>query len=180
MPHSTLENQPYEEGQEGGSSVDLSDEQAARAGGNELWNQNEERYYSQNDRSSASVNTSGSGGRWRYPANFDDAELERKKSTKKGKKEKKDRWARTEDAYAAQADGSSRRKKSKKRRSAAAAVDADTYSRRSESTSEFPEDPEGGLYGDRRPTAGRDVNRLAAEDEAPRRTNDDDIFNHEL
>ena len=122
------------------------------------------------------MNTSGSGGRWRYPANFDDAEPARKKSLRKGKKDKKDRWARTEDAYAAQEEGSVRRKKSKKRRSAAAAVDADTYSQRSGSTTEFPEDAEGGLYGDRRPTAGRGD----TEGDAPRRTNDDDIFNHEL
>ena len=183
LPHSALEGQPYAEGQEGGgSSVDLSDEQAGRAAGanGEFWNANEERYYGQNGQNgrgdSSSVLTSGSG-RWRYPANFEDAELPRKKSIKKSKKDKKDRWARTEDAYAAQEEGSTRRRKSKKRRSAAAAVvDADTYSQRSESTTEFPEDPEGGLYGDRRPTAGRDG---AGQDE-PRRTNDEDIFNHEL
>ena len=102
---------------------------------------------------------------------------DRQRRSQVRKKDKKDRWARTEDAYAAQEEGSTRRRKSKKRRSAAAAVvDADTYSQRSESTTEFPEDPEGGLYGDRRPTAGRDG---AGQDE-PRRTNDEDIFNHEL
>ena len=72
------------------------------------------------------------------------------------------------------------RKKSKKRRSAAAVVDADAYSQRSGSTTEFPEDPEGGLYGDRRPTVGRDADGPGGEEGGPRRTNDDDIFNHEL
>lgn len=54
------------------------------------------------------------------------------------------------------------------------AADEDTYSRRSESTTDFPEDAEGGLYGDRRPPAGAD----GAQENA--RTTDDVIFNHEL
>ncbi|KAI0748345.1 hypothetical protein C8Q80DRAFT_1171398 [Daedaleopsis nitida] len=178
LPRSTLETQAYEEGQEAGSSVDLSEENT-RANGRtgEYWNPNEERYYGKNGGDSSSVLTSGSG-RWHYPANFEDAVPERKKSSKK-KKEKKDRWARTEDAYAAQEEGGSRKRKSKKRRSTAVADDADTSSRRSESTTEFPEDPEGGLYGDRRPAAGSGMDGRDRED-APRRTNDEDIFNHEL
>lgn len=177
LPRSTLEAQPYEEGQEAGSSVDLSEENT-RANGRtgEYWNPEEERYYGKNGDSS-SVLTGGSG-RWRYPANFEDTTSAPKKSSKK-KKEKKDRWARTEDAYAQEESGS-RRKKSKKRRSTAVADDVDTYTRRSESTSEFPEDPEGGLYGDHRPAAGGGVDGRDREEDAPRRTNDEDIFNHEL
>ncbi|KAI0636756.1 hypothetical protein C8Q77DRAFT_1049553 [Trametes polyzona] len=178
LPRSDLEGRPYEEGQEGSSSVDLpSEEQSARGrtnGDGGLWNPREERYYGQNADSS-SVLTSGSG-RWHYPANFEDAAPapSRKKSSKK-KKEKKDRWARTEDAYSLQeGDGSTRRRKSKRKSKVAA--DDDTYSRRSDSTTEFPEDPEGGLYGDRRPAAATSPDR--EPDNA--RTTDDVIFNHEL
>ncbi|PSR94104.1 hypothetical protein PHLCEN_2v4532 [Hermanssonia centrifuga] len=171
LPHSVLEEQPYEEGQDASSSVDVSVEnEEARRG--ELWNPNEEQYYGQNgDRSSASIRTNGSGGRWRYPANFEDAVAEpsRKKSSKK-KKEKKDRWARTEDAYSIGESGStSRRKKSKKRKSTA---DPSTYSHQSDSTTDFPEDAEGGLYGDTRP---------APEPAAVNGRGDaDQIFTHEF
>ncbi|RPD66353.1 hypothetical protein L226DRAFT_500644 [Lentinus tigrinus ALCF2SS1-7] len=180
LPHSTLEDQPLEEGQEGGSSVDVSEENSRDANGRrgEYWNPNEERYYGQNGDGS-SVVTNGSG-RWHYPANFEDAIPARKKSSKK-KKDKKDRWARTEDAYAASENGSSsRRKKSKKKRSSAVADDGDAFERRSDSTNGFPEDPEGGLYGDRRPTAGADDLDRNRDDNEPRRTNDDYIFNHEV
>ncbi|KAI0082801.1 hypothetical protein K474DRAFT_1564499, partial [Panus rudis PR-1116 ss-1] len=178
LPRSTLEEAPLEEGQEGSSSVDVSLENqdaAARRERGELWNPEEEHYYGE----SASVRTGGSG-RWHYPANFDDAipEPSRKKSSssKKKKKEKKDRWARTEDAYSLSAESeygsSSRRRKSKKRRSTIT-PDDDTYSRKSDgSTTEFPEDPEGGLYGDTRRGADPGPNN--------RRDEGDDIFTHEL
>ncbi|PIL24193.1 transporter [Ganoderma sinense ZZ0214-1] len=184
LPRSTLEGQPYEEGEVGGSSIDLQEEggDSRSRGGrrntdNELWNPSEERYYGQKSDSSSTVGRSS--GRWQYPANFDDAlppsSSSRKKSVKKEKKEKKDRWARTEDAYAAQeTSGSTRRRKSKKGRTNVAEMD--TYSQRSESTTEFPEDPEGGLYGDRRPAAGTGDD----EREGPRRTTEEEIFNHEL
>ncbi|KAI1794572.1 hypothetical protein LXA43DRAFT_995642 [Ganoderma leucocontextum] len=183
LPRSTLEGRPLEDGEVGGSSIDLPEDGASRSrsgrgnsnNNNELWNPNEERYYGQNG---DSASTLGRGsGRWQYPANFDDAlpppASSKKKSTKKGKKEKKDRWARTEDAYTAQeAGGSTKRRKSKRGLSTV----METYSQRSESTTEFPEDPEGGLYGDRRPAAGTG----ADERDGPRRTNDEAIFNHEL
>ncbi|KAI0780714.1 hypothetical protein BD413DRAFT_9515 [Trametes elegans] len=182
LPHSDYEGRPYEEGQEGGSSIDLpSEEQGTRARTNGngsganggYWDPREERYYGQNGDTS-SVATSGSGGRWHYPANFEDAEPSRKKSKKK--KEKKDRWARTEDAYSVQeGEGSTRRRKSKKKKSKVVA-DEDTYSRRSDSTTDFPEDPEGGLYGDRSPAVGAGAER----GQANARTTDDAIFNHEL
>ncbi|OBZ69212.1 hypothetical protein A0H81_10809 [Grifola frondosa] len=146
LPRSTLEDQPYEEGQEGGSSIDVSSEghdprQRPDANGNgELWNRSEERYYGQNGDSS-SVATNGSG-RWHYPANFQDTVVSKKKSVKK-KKEKKDRWARTEDAYSLQeGEGStSKRKKSKKKNHST--VGDDTHSRRSDSINEFPRTQKG-------------------------------------
>ncbi|KAH9951905.1 hypothetical protein B0H21DRAFT_714798 [Amylocystis lapponica] len=152
LPRSTLEGQAYEDGQEGGSSIDLSaegNEAGQRQNGNgAYWNPNEERYYGQNS-DSASVRTGGSAsGRWRYPANFEDAVGEKKKSRKK--KDKKDRWARTEDAYSLgeEGAGSTKRRKSKKKHRSTVG-DSDTYSRGSSSTTEFPEDAEGGLYGER-------------------------------
>ncbi|KAH9857100.1 hypothetical protein C2E23DRAFT_881576 [Lenzites betulinus] len=180
LPRSDLEGRPYEDGQEGSSSVDLaSEEQAGRPrtnGDNGYWDPHDERYYGQNGNGgdSNSVLTGGSG-RWHYPANFDDAAPapSRKKSSKK-KKEKKDRWARTEDAYSVhEGEGSTRRRKSKKKSSKAVADD-DTYSRHSGSTTEFPEDPEGGLYADRRPGNGPE------REQDNVRTTDDVIFNHEL
>ena len=63
------------------------------------------------------------------------------------------------------------KKKSKKKRRAAT-IDSDTNSR--DSTTEFPEDPEGGLYGDTRrgpePESSRESHPL----------NEDDIFNQEV
>ncbi|KAI0332138.1 hypothetical protein GY45DRAFT_1321456 [Cubamyces sp. BRFM 1775] len=177
LPRSDLEDRPYEEGQEGGSSIDLpSEEQGGRGRTNGAdsagyWNPRDERYYGQNGDSS-SVLTNGSG-RWHYPANFEDAMPTPSRKKSKKKKEKKDRWARTEDAYSMQDEGSTRRRKSKKK--SKVAVDEDTYSRRSDSTTEFPEDPEGGLYGDRRPAAA-----ATSGEPAVARTTDEDIFNHEL
>ena len=151
--------------------MDLSLEgERQRNGEGQFWNPNEERFYGQSDRSSATIRSNGSGGRWKYPANFDDTieEPSRKKSGKK-KKEKKNRWERTEDAYSiGEAGSTSKRKKSKKRRTT---VDAETLSRRSSSTGEFPEDPEGGLYGS---------SRQDGEPEPNGRANTDDIFSHEF
>lgn len=169
-PHSALRDQPLEEGQEGSSSVDLSLEDERQRGG-EFWNPNEERYYGKNgDPSSASIRTNGSGGRWHYPANFEDTLAEPSRKKTKKKKEKKDRWARTEDAYSVNdVEPSTKRKKSRKRRST---VDDDSYSRQSDETNNFPEDPEGGLYG---PARGAE-----ASGEANGRTDENYIFNHEL
>lgn len=167
LPQSALQGRPYEEGQEGGSSIDISteDQEGRRVNGNgELWDRNEEQYYSQS-------NDSTSSGRWHYPANFEDAETP---SRKKSKKSKKDRFARTEDAYSVtEAEPSRRRKSKKKRRSTV--VETDSY-RSNDSTSEFPEDPEGGLYGDHRPAA----DRAGEQTQRQTRTTDDEIFSHEL
>lgn len=167
LPRSTLESQPYEDGQEpGGSSIDLAagDQQGRRNanGDGNLWDPNEENYYGQQNGSANSVGSSGSG-RWHYPANFEGAVVEPTGKKSKKKKEKKDRWARTEDAYSmgetAPGSHSKRRKSKKKRRTNG---DADSAS------TEFPEDAEGGLYGDTR------------RGPEPPRENEEDILNQEL
>ncbi|KAJ7582712.1 hypothetical protein C8J56DRAFT_955547 [Mycena floridula] len=158
LPTSTLEGRPYEEGQEQGSSVDLSsDGHPQRQPNGDLWRPEDEQYYGAD--ASAS-----SGGRWRYPANFDDAVQPSSKRGKK-KKEKKDRWARTEDAYSI-SEQQSQKKKSKRKKSKASLA-SETYSRGDEST-EFPEDAEGGLYSSKDTPA------------VPAKTTDETVFNHEF
>ncbi|KAF8212234.1 hypothetical protein K438DRAFT_1806210 [Mycena galopus ATCC 62051] len=161
LPRSTLEGAAYEEGQEHASSVDLSSDghqPVPRTQTNgELWGQEEEQYYN-NDAES----TSGGGGRWHYPANFDDAAAPSKSSKKKKKGDKKDRWARTEDAYSISEEQAQKKKKKKKSKSSSSMY--------SDSTTEFPEAAEGGLYGDR---------AAAAEPNEPVRQTDD-VFNHEF
>jgi len=125
-----------------------------------LWGPDDERYYANNASTS-------SGGRWRYPANFEDAVLPSEGSKRgKKKKEKKDRWARTEDAYSISEQQQSRKKS--KRRKSRSSVAPSTIS--GDSTVGYPEDPEGGLYG----------NTQAAEGETNGQTNTDEIFNHEF
>ncbi|KAI0093523.1 hypothetical protein BDY19DRAFT_882084 [Irpex rosettiformis] len=171
-PHSTLADQPLEDGQEGGSSIDLSNENEGsrqrNGNGESYWNPAEEHYYNP-DQSSTNGSVT-SGGRWRYPANFDDTVADPTRKKNKKKKEKKDRWARTEDAYSITENPTPKKKKSKKKRSATNGIDADTYSRRSGSTNEFPEDPEGGLYGTPRQTQPQENGH----------TDDDDIFTHQF
>ena len=119
------------------------------------------------------MRTNGSGGRWHYPANFEDAMPEPARKKSKKRKDKKDRWARTEDAYSiGDGETSARRKKSSRKRRAT--VDSDTVSRQSDQTNDFPEDAEGGLYG---PTRG---GAEPADGEANGRTDEDYIFRHEL
>jgi len=142
LPASALEGQPYEEGQEHGSSVDIPLEGAngkpRRQPNGDLWRPEDETYYNPDK---ASVNSSS--GRWHYPANFDDIEPISTGKKSKKKKEKKDRWERTQDAYSMSADGESQKKKKKKKRKSS---DADSSIATHESN-DFPEDPEGGLYG---------------------------------
>uniref|UniRef100_A0A0W0F961 Uncharacterized protein n=1 Tax=Moniliophthora roreri TaxID=221103 RepID=A0A0W0F961_MONRR len=138
LPHSTLEGQPLEEGQIGSSSLSISsdgDDHRNRNQNDGLWRPEDEQYYSAN-------NNSNSSGRWHYPANFDDAVVSGGGSKKsKKKKEKKDRWARTEDAY--NLSEQQQRKKAKKKKSRSSMA-ASSVASTTEST-EFPEDPEGGL-----------------------------------
>ncbi|KAJ7109379.1 hypothetical protein C8R44DRAFT_884425 [Mycena epipterygia] len=161
LPRSTLEGAPYEEGQDHGSSVDVSSEGHAPAPrtrtNGELWGAEDEQYYGADGAESNS-----SGGRWHYPANFDDAAAPSKSSKKKKKDTKKDRWARTEDAYSI-SEEQTQRKKSKKKKSKTSLY--------SNSTTDFPEAAEGGLYGD----------RPAGDTREPvQTTTTDDVFNHEF
>jgi len=120
LPQSALESQAYEEGQRPDGS-NLSSSRAANGTEQEYWREDEERFYNGSRRadagpgeSSTSLHSDTSGGRWTYPANFNEAVIEGG-SRRRSKSSKKDRWARTEDAYS-QSEGSVRRKKKKKRR----------------------------------------------------------------
>ena len=150
LPNSTLEGQEFEEGQiAGGSSENVhADGPTSQTNQATLWTQDEESYYG-GGRSTTSLKSNGSAGRWRYPANFEDAEP---LPTGKKKKVKKDRWARTEDARmgVGMDDGShKRKKKSKSRKTAETNGDFINPGRGSldSSTVEGPEDPEGRQYG---------------------------------
>ncbi|KAF9264682.1 hypothetical protein L218DRAFT_957892 [Marasmius fiardii PR-910] len=172
LPRSTLEGQPYEEGQVGGSNMSISsdggDGQANRHPGDSLWREEDEQYYN-------NPNNSNSSGRWHYPANFEDA-VTPKSSSKRGKKkkEKKDRWARTEDAY--NLSEHHERKKSKRRKSRSSmATSVDSTG----DSTQFPEDPEGGLYG---PGPGQKVVDEPSREspQAKAGTTDEDVFNHQF
>ncbi|KDR81614.1 hypothetical protein GALMADRAFT_89750 [Galerina marginata CBS 339.88] len=169
LPASTLEGQPYEEGQEQGSSIDLSSEapngRPQRQPNGDLWRPEDEHYYNPDK---ASV--SSSSGRWRYPANFDDVEPISTAKKSKKKKEKKDRWERTQDAYSMSAEGDGqKKKKKKKRKSSDAASSIGTHE-----SNDYPEDPEGGLYGG---------NPAGPGDSAPKdntKSAGEEVFNHEF
>ncbi|KAF8964687.1 hypothetical protein BDZ97DRAFT_1659952 [Flammula alnicola] len=170
LPHSTLEGQPYEEGQERDSSVDLSLEGGAngrpkRQPNGDLWRPEDEAYYNP-DKASAS----SSSGRWHYPANFEDVEPISTGKKGKKKKDKKDRWERTQDAYSMSAeDGTQKKKKKKKHRSSDATSSIATHD-----STDFPEDAEGGLYGPDRPTPQE------AESSNKDKTTGEEVFNHEF
>jgi hypothetical protein len=167
LPESALEGQPYEEGQEHGSSVDISSEdgnaKARRQPNGELWRPDDEQFYNPH-KSSASASSSG---RWRYPANFDDVEpIEPVKRGKK-KKEKKDRWERTQDAYSMTSEVDSGKKKKRRKRKTSEAASSITVQ---DEVNEFPEDPEGGLYRE----------RPQVRDEQPNKSTEEQVFNHEF
>lgn len=109
MPESTLEGQEYEEGQ-----IPDAEPEPAPAGapppGHQFWRDEDESFYS-----NGSTNESG-GGRWSYPANFEDAIMPVGETKKKKKtKVKKDRFARTEDAYSLSEESGKKKKKKKNR-----------------------------------------------------------------
>jgi len=114
-PDDRYENRPVEDGQ----VPDIPRDQDPRYRNPELWRTEDEGYYRQRHNASVgSINTASnesnsgrSGGRWHYPANFDDA-YEVEPSSKKSKK--KDRFARTEDAMS---ESRKRKKKSGSSRS---------------------------------------------------------------
>ena len=141
LPRSALEGQPLEEGQEGpASSINLSTMENERSRQNgELWRPADERYYNPEQKTAGS-----SSGRWRYPANFEDVEpIEPPKRIKK-KKDRKDRWERTNDAYSMADEHAAKKRKKKKRKNSEVASTVTT-----DSGEAFPEDPDGGLYGER-------------------------------
>jgi len=180
LPHSTLEGQPLEDGQEAGSSsIDLSSEgyrglRKNSTGAVELWKSEDEIYYNQRDSAQPE-----SGGRWKYPANFDDTELTAIPRKSK-KKDKKDRWARTQEAYILSEEQSNKKRKSSKRKKSKNSLQ-DSFVSRNSSTAELPEDAEGGLYGN--------SSRVPDDDglSPPNGTNkkqstatSDDIFDHQF
>jgi len=198
-PHSTLEDQPLEAGENSPDPYHRSDStlsrQPSRPSDNRLWNMEDESYYSNGNGGNGSANNgsanagSGGGGRWQYPANFDNAlpELVSSGSQKKKKsgKDKRDRWSRTEEAHATPDQGS-RKKKKKKSKNTSTVGDAggdwnSTYSRHSESTADLdgPEDPTGNAYsahGGSRPQA--QAGDAAGNGHAA--GNEEDVFNHEF
>ena len=168
-----------EDGQNPDTSTTTSDMDSVaphrrQTGDGELWSAQDEQYYSESNGNSESRSR-----RWHYPANFDDvtASPEAGSTTlKKKKKGKKDRFARTEDAYTMPQDTSRRKKKKRSNRSAVGDDDRDTYSQRSDSTGqvpEVPEDPEGGQYGDV-------ARRTGAQDIDPTRVEDETNFDHQF
>ncbi|KXN89259.1 hypothetical protein AN958_06013 [Leucoagaricus sp. SymC.cos] len=176
LPHSTLEGQPLEEGQEAGSSsVDLSREQSGNRGqpnGNgDLWRPEDESYYNRQE------SNQSSGGRWHYPANFDEAELTAIPKKSKKKKEKKDRWARTQEAYTMSEEQSKKKKSSKRKKNR-----RDSVASRDSSTGEFPEDPEGGLYGNssRVPDGLEDDISTPSSKKKESTATPEDIFSHQF
>jgi len=175
-PHSTLEGQEYEEGQvpdrDSTLNVNGNRSQNGNARNGELWADSDESYYNR-DPDRASTNSSG---RWHYPANFEDADPMpgAEFSSSKKKKVEKDRFARTEDAYSLPQDSGRKKKKKSKRKNHSTVGDGDAFDTGSASTADFPEDPDGGLYG----RSGRSTDNLGPP--APARTNADDELNHEF
>ena len=167
LPQSALEGQPYEEGQEQGSSVDIpleaSNGNARRQPDGDLWRPDDERFYNP-DKSSAP----SSSGRWHYPANFDDVEPVDTGKRGKKKKEKKDRWERTQDAYSQTSEGSPGKKKKKKKRKAS---DATSSVAVEDDVNEFPEDAEGGLYREQPPQV---------PDKQESKETEEQFFNHQF
>jgi hypothetical protein len=173
LPNSTFEGQPLEDGQEAGSSsVDLSNEdnRVRRQSNGDLWRPEDENYYNQRNASQSS------GGRWRYPANFDESELTEIPKKSKRKKDKRDRWERTQEAYTLSEEQSKKKKKkSSKRRKSRSSLQDSVNSR--DNTTEFPEDPEGGLYGNStRVPDDEDTSTPGSR----RKDTPDDVFDHQF
>lgn len=176
-PHSTLDAQPYEDGQQATSAVSVSSDgngpRQRRGQEGELWNPSQDESYYNND------STDGNSGRWHYPANFDDAAFEggkrERRKKESGAKDKKDRWARTEDAYSQSEEGG-RKKKSKKKKSKSKSQATDSLYSRDSASQQFPEEAEGGLYSSRTdaPVRDRSPERLV-----PQKTGNE-VFQHEF
>ncbi|KAF8507338.1 hypothetical protein BU17DRAFT_78139 [Hysterangium stoloniferum] len=151
LPQSTHEGRDVEEGQIAAASAETLSEPAAssQSRADALWNTDDESYYGRDP-----AGSSASGGRWHYPANFDDADALPPPGGKK-KKVKKDRWARTEDArQGVGLDDDKKKKKKKKKSRHAEAENGDfinprrsSYDSSNMDVPEGPEDPEGRQYG---------------------------------
>jgi hypothetical protein len=171
LPQSTLEGQPYEEGQAGSSSVDIHsvDESARRNANGDLWRPEDEQYYNP-------AQSNESGGRWHYPANFDDAVVDRAllKDKKKKKKDKKNRWERTQDAYSIPPEDENKRKSKKKKRKSASGADSFDTASVNSGSQEYPEDAEGRLYGN--------SSRIPEDDRQNKnsKTTDAEVFQHQF
>lgn len=176
--NSALDDQPLEEGQVSPSRSTTQDSSTKPTNGGALWRADDESFY--NPEREGSMRSAGSGSsRWHYPANFNDTVPGAGDAPTRKKKKKKDRWARTEDAYTAP-EQKKRRKKSKNRSTTDDGGDVEsTYSRRAESSVdlEVPEDAVGGTYG-----SGRQGNGHAAveNDHAAALQGESDVFNHEF
>jgi uncharacterized membrane protein YqaE (UPF0057 family) len=176
--NSALDDQPLEEGQVSPSRSTTQDSSTKPTNGGALWRADDESFY--NPEREGSMRSAGSGSsRWHYPANFNDTVPGAGDAPTRKKKKKKDRWARTEDAYTA-TEQKKRRKKSKNRATTDDGGDVEsTYSRRAESSVdlEVPEDAVGGTYG-----SGRQGNGHAAveNDHAAALQGESDVFNHEF
>ncbi|TFK29940.1 hypothetical protein FA15DRAFT_580607 [Coprinopsis marcescibilis] len=177
LPRSTYEGQAYEDGQVADSSTDPSldpNGKPKRQANGELWRPEDESYYS-------AAKDDGSSSRWHYPANFDDAVLDRAllKQQKKKKKDKKNRWERTQDAYSTSAEdeGSSRKRSKKKKKKSSATESIATQSTHSGDSQEYPEDAEGGLYGNTSRVA-QSSREEQVKDKSSKTT--DEVFGHQF
>jgi hypothetical protein len=194
LPQSALEGQEYAEGQvPDGPRDGPRDDSASNIDGNErpLWNNEEdESYYGRRNRDHHGGSSIGSGGRWHYPANFDEADAptptpaasKHHKLPLGGGKKKKDRWALSEDARMGvlpdEGDTKARKRKKKssgaKRSKKRSADNNSSLDSRSDIVE--PEDPVGGLYGERRANA----NGTAADPQAEAESRDRELFEHQF
>jgi len=189
LPQSALEGQEYAEGQVPDAPRDDS---APNIDGNErpLWNnEEEESFYGRRNRDHGGSSI-GSGGRWHYPANFDEADAptstaaasKHHKLPLGGGKKKKDRWALSEDARMGvlpdEGEGKARKRKKKSgaKRSKKRSSADNNSSLDSRSDVVEPEDPVGGLYGERRANA----NGTAADPQAEAEGRDRELFEHQF
>ena len=192
LPQSALEGQEYAEGQVPDGPRDDSTSNIDDGNERPLWDREEdETYYGRRNRDHHGGSSIGSGGRWHYPANFDEADAptstpttsKRHKLPLGGGKKKKDRWALSEDARMGVLpdEGESKARKRKKKsggvkRSKKRSDAENNSSLDSRSDVVEPEDPVGGLYGERRATA----NGTAADPQAEAESRDQELFEHQF
>ncbi|KAG2111552.1 uncharacterized protein F5147DRAFT_685759 [Suillus discolor] len=175
-PNSALDEQPLEEGQVASSRSTTQDLSTKPTNGSALWKPDDESFYNPEREGSMRSAESGSS-RWKYPANFNDTLPGAGNAPARKKKKKKDRWARTEDAYNAP-EQKKRKKKSRNRSTTDDGGDLEsTYSRRAGSSVdlEVPEDAAGETYG--RQVEGSGHVTVENDDTTALQN---DVFNHEF